>query len=634
MKHFWKPALLLTAALAAFAVTAQLGTAAPPKAVFTVEPAEGTSMGYLPVAAKTSKSAATAQLSMRLSIQNDEAKTLHLTKVMLSFSGGPAVSPVSIAASQDVGSKKTGIWNNTNKENVILPYPPPKTVTLSLYFTGYADPVKVTKTLAAHKSPTPSGSYAFPGKASDLRPGEFWSGSTGHGTGNQGSQLYAYDLGVIAYDEVAKKWSGTLPGTTGTKNEDSRIWGKPVHALADGKVISFLNNHPTNPKPGEQVKPLPHGAGNHFYMQHGDEVVLYAHMQPGSLNKKLLASGAVVKAGDFLGLAGNSGSSSGPHLHIHAIKGTKAETGPLRPLPFHGIQVIERAALNSPAVDGPWVKVNGQGLPASSNAVWPADSKPSLYPPGMAEVAKHGVPAASYQKVFDEITQAGYRPVWVDGYDVSGKTFFNVIFRPANGVKWEAHHGMTAAKYQAEFDAQKKDGFRLLHVDSYLEGGSVRYAAVWMKGGGPAQNAYHGKTVAEHQKLFDDLTKDGWRPQIVSVVSVSGERYHTALYTKEDVGSYWTKNFMTAAEYQKEYDSDAKAGRKLVYLNAYTHQGQPRFTAVWHSKVPGTVVAHHGMSSAQYQAEFNQQLAQGRLTRTVTGYDVGGVAFFAASWRK
>ena len=62
------------------------------------------------------------------------------------------------------------------------------------------------------------------------------------------------------------------------------------------------------------------GAGNHFYIQHGNEVAGYAHMQKGTLNSKLLAAGAKVTAGDVLGLAGNSGNASEPHLHIHAIK--------------------------------------------------------------------------------------------------------------------------------------------------------------------------------------------------------------------------------------------------------------------------------------------------------------------------
>ena len=68
-------------------------------------------------------------------------------------------------------------------------------------------------------------------------------------------------------------------------------------------------------------------------------------MQAGTLPQKFLKKDAVVKAGDLLGLAGNAGSSSEPHTHIHAIKGTVAESGPLRPLLFRDMFAIDPAKL-------------------------------------------------------------------------------------------------------------------------------------------------------------------------------------------------------------------------------------------------------------------------------------------------
>ena len=78
------------------------------------------------------------------------------------------------------------------------------------------------------------------------------------------------------------------------------------------------------------------------------DCALYAHMQKGSLNDKLTKVGAKVKAGDFLGLAGNAGNASEPHLHIHTIKGTQPEIGPLRPLLFRDMWAIDEAALALP----------------------------------------------------------------------------------------------------------------------------------------------------------------------------------------------------------------------------------------------------------------------------------------------
>lgn len=224
--------------------------------------------------------------------------------------------------------------------------------------------------------------------------------------------------------------------------------------------------------------------------------------------------------------------------------------------------------------------------------------------------------------------------MWVDGYDVNGETFFNVVFRPADGTAWSARHGLTSEGYQKVFNNFTGQGFRLAHIESYRSNGDVRYAPIFVKSQGPAFTAYHGRSASEHQKLFDDLTKDGWRPINISPVVVGGDRAYTALYEQRDVGSFIAKSSLTPTEYQVQFDQNAAAGRRLVYLNAYTEGGGPRITAIWHQKPSATLIARHGLSSGQYQAEFDTQLAKGLRTRAVTGYEEGDEHRFAAFWTK
>ncbi len=120
----------------------------------------------------------------------------------------------------------------------------------------------------------------------------------------------------------------------------------------------------------------------------------------------------------------------------------------------------------------------------------------------------------------------------------------------------------------------------------------------------------------------------------ISVVSPGGDRRHTALYEKRDVGSFFTKNFLTPAEYQTHFDTNVEAGRKLAYLNAYTHNGGPRITAIWHEKASSPLTARHGLTGSGYQTEFDKQLGSGFLTRAVTGYEENDSHRFAALWSK
>src|SRR4029077_4696230 len=103
------------------------------------------------------------------------------------------------------------------------------------------------------------------------------------------------------------------------------------------------------------------------------------------------------------------------------------------------------------------------------------------YPTNWGEVCRFGVAENAYQEEFDKVWTCGYYPIWVDGYDVGGKTYFNVIFRPSKNVQWVARHNLDGNKYQNEFNTWGNAGFRLINVNSYLLNGKVRYAAVWKK---------------------------------------------------------------------------------------------------------------------------------------------------------
>ncbi|MBN1209735.1 MAG: peptidoglycan DD-metalloendopeptidase family protein [Myxococcaceae bacterium] len=258
--------------------------------------------------------------------------------------------------------------------------------------------------------------------------------------------------------------------------------------------------------------------------------------------------------------------------------------------------------------------------------------KVSNYQPGYAEVAKHGVPASSYQTVFTDITTAGYRPVWVDGYEVGSTTYYNAIFRPTDGYSWQARHGLSGTEYQNEVDTLVDQGYRLEQVDSYLTNGAIRYAAIFTKKMGPVWVAYHGRTEASHQSLFDSYTSLGYRLVNASVVSVSGQRYVTALYDKANVGGWVAKHAIPSSQYQTEFDAQRNAGRYLQYLNTYVHGGAVYYSAVWDSDSYGSWGARHALTSSQYQTQYDSFTGSGYLTRLVTGYYLDGYHRFAGLW--
>lgn len=81
--------------------------------------------------------------------------------------------------------------------------------------------------------------------------------------------------------------------------------GTPVAAIADGTVI---------------VSVYDGGWGDYIMINHGNNLIsLYAH-----LDSRTVSRGDTVTAGQLIGTTGNSGISSGPHLHFELREHGKA----------------------------------------------------------------------------------------------------------------------------------------------------------------------------------------------------------------------------------------------------------------------------------------------------------------------
>ncbi len=105
--------------------------------------------------------------------------------------------------------------------------------------------------------------------------------------------------------------------------------GTPVYAAAGGTVVTAITNQGTATT----------GYGNVVLIDHGGGVqTRYQHMPPGGVQVEV---GQTVQAGEQIGLIGDSGASSGSHLHFSLLTGGKTTTDyAIDPIPFfleHGV---------------------------------------------------------------------------------------------------------------------------------------------------------------------------------------------------------------------------------------------------------------------------------------------------------
>lgn len=119
------------------------------------------------------------------------------------------------------------------------------------------------------------------------------------------AQKHAFD--IVITDDRGKSYK-----TNGKTNEDYYAFGKELYAPCDGEVVLAVDGIKDN-VPGT-LNPIYVPGNTVIIKTASNEYLFFAHFKQHSIK---VAQGQKVKQGQLLGLCGNSGNSSEPHLHFH-----------------------------------------------------------------------------------------------------------------------------------------------------------------------------------------------------------------------------------------------------------------------------------------------------------------------------
>jgi hypothetical protein len=187
-----------------------------------------------------------------------------------------------------------------------------------------------------------------------------------------GSHLVKFELFAIDWIRLV---DNRLFTGDGTRNEDYFAFGAELLAVADGTVVFVRDGLPEdtpNEPPTTVHQPLDYG-GNEVVLELAPGVyAFYAHLQPGSIRVQI---GETVTTGQVLGLLGNTGNSTAPHLHFQLADGPDILTA--TSLPF----VLDHwtlAGTVDPASTASDVRVTGTSAPQT--ATLPLDQTVEDFP--------------------------------------------------------------------------------------------------------------------------------------------------------------------------------------------------------------------------------------------------------------
>lgn len=272
----------------------------------------------------------------------------------------------------------------------------------------------------------------------------------------------------------------------------------------------------------------------------------------------------------------------------------------------------------------------------------------------------------------------------------------NELTSAQGGPAFVAYHDATGANHQKQFDAADgllKKGFRVRSLSVYRNATATLYAAVWTNEPGPAWQAFHGYSSAAYQQYFNTWSAKGFRPIIVTATGggvVGGNQVNESVFAgifEQDATPYVAKHDINSQAFKETCDWAKQNQRVLRSASIYggmnrsyagiwervgpnvtwdykisiaidsAEQGVPltlpgndslrlafisrspyaEYLAVYRSDQTGLLAERHGMTSAQYQTQFDALTAQSYMPICVqAGGDprVSDTPRFAALFRK
>ena len=192
---------------------------------------------------------------------------------------------------------------------------------------------------------------------------------------------------------------------------------------------------------------------------------------------------------------------------------------------------------------------------------------------------------------------------------------------------------MTGTIYQQKFDKYRDEGFHW--TTSILTWSATSSLCGYLDKIGRCIYRLPRQHCGGTSEIDRSLKSDGMGPKVISVASVDGKLHYTALYTKQAIGSFEARSFLTPDEYQTKFDQNKARGRHLHHLKSYLHEDKLHFSAIWAEKpeVSGSK-AHHGLTAGQFLTRWEDAMSTGFRTRAISGCEVGGKVRYAVYWTK
>lgn len=266
-------------------------------------------------------------------------------------------------------------------------------------------------------------------------------------------------------------------------------------------------------------------------------------------------------------------------------------------------------------------------------------ARPAL-PGRLAEsvTAYHGVTGPVHQQRYNVLSQQGYRIISISVYGGRSSPQYAAVWVKRPGPAWAAVHGLDAAAYQAKVNQLAAAGYVPVLVSATGTRAAPVFAAVFEKVAAGVWRARHGlvegpaDTVGTLANVTEWARANNCIPRSLTVYGGVDERTYAGVWLPNPGHTKWRAHEMgTATDFQTWFNGYTKVPLRPVQVDA---SDAMRFAGIFTDDNVGAWSSRHGMTAAQYQAEFDKQKALGNYPISVQGGGTGAGVRYAAVFAK
>ena len=250
-------------------------------------------------------------------------------------------------------------------------------------------------------------------------------------------------------------------------------------------------------------------------------------------------------------------------------------------------------------------------------------------------VERHGMSGATLQSEFDLWTAAPYRlrMTRISGSETAGQARFAAVFEKSTKTSgWVAYSGMTAPAFTSTNNNLHTAGFRLVWLDGYGVGATAYYNGIWEQTFGPTQRVRLGESLSGHQSANTANAADGYGLVDVCAFSVDGTSLHAGIWAQGIRSTVQVRYGLTSAQYQTEFNAMGADGYYLWRVSGFESGTAERFTGVWRTTSLGEGWAYHGMRAADFNAHNINAQYLGYRPVFVEAYNLAADTYYNATW--